>query len=581
MKKILALALALALALVVSGAAIAQDDARQTLTQKVWGLLTEVYGYTQTEAEAFTVELSEEDDRWVAKFYNHPGWEYTAYYALADLSFLDAASPFEASKTADAPENSVRSILRAIQENGWLSEWNAQSRAALTEAIENDGSIYMEIELRKGLVDTAYTPSQALHDFFTSCYGSELNWQPALVEWRDQVFEALGLEQTPAIAVVEPGVHTRQTNDTKQVCEFVGEVPEELEAAFSHSNLQGYKCLAGAYRLLLSDSDTLLIYGSGLAAFEKDGRRMLVMLYKLSGKTEWQVAPVGEKALLQDRTLYFTYTNGNAFDIHYPISDTAEETFRCSVHMMRDVSAAIVQCILSYYTREDYETRQSIEIRSRLADSFENWYQVITLDHGDKTLTYYPMMAPIAMEYIDAKAFPKTEEACQAAAETSEAFPDGYGITNAVHLRGDTSSRAKDLGMLRAGTLVQVLNTLPGDPYVWYHVRLGDTEGYVASIYVTYPDEEKTSVPCSTPAVARTKKEIALKQSTGLFAKTKETLPEGTLLRVLAETGNWLMVSIPQTEDDWLMRPDETIGYVKMSDVIQAGSPIQLEWLQP
>ena len=185
------------------------------------------------------------------------------------------------------------------------------------------------------------------------------------------------------------------------------------------------------------------------------------------------------------------------------------------------------------------------------------------------------------MEYIDAEAFPKTEEACQAAAAITESIPDGYGMTSAVHLRGDTSSRAKDLGMLRLGTLVQVLDTLPGDPYAWYRVRLGDTEGYIASIYVTYPDSVKTSVPTTTPAVARTKKELALKQDTGMFAKTIETLPEGTLLRVLAETGNWLIVSVPQAEDDWLMRPDEMIGYVKMSDVVQAGSPIQLDWLQP
>lgn len=577
MKKILALAM---LMVVLSGAAMAQDDARQALTEKVWGLLTEVYGYTQTEAEGFTVEVSQEDDHWAVRFYNHPGWEYTASFSLTDMGFVDAASPFRG-KSSDAPENSVRSVLRAMKENGWLSNWDASSRAALLETLVNDGDISLDIELRKGLEDAAYTPSQALGDFFASCYGKELNWQPALLQWRDQIFAEFELEQAPVIATVEPGVHIRKTSDTKQVCEFAGEVPEELKAAFSHQKLQGWECLAGAYRLLLDENDTLLTYGTGLAAFEKDGRRMLVMLYKLSDKAEWQVAPVGEKALLKDRALYIAYSNSNAFDVRYPISDTAEESFRFSIHRMRDVSATIVQCILSYYTREDYETRRSIEISSRLSEAFENWYQVISVDHGNKTLTYYPALAPRAMEYIDAEAFPKTEEACQAAAEASESVPGGYGITNAVHLRGDTSSRAKDLGMLRMGTLVQVLDTLPGNPYAWYHVRLGETEGYVASIYVTYPDSVQTSVPSSTPAVAQTKKQTALKQGTGLFAKTTETLPEGTLLRVLAETGNWLMVSIPASGDDWLMRPDEAIGYVKMGDVIQAGSPIQLEWLQP
>ena len=267
--------------------------------------------------------------------------------------------------------------------------------------------------------------------------------------------------------------------------------------------------------------------------------------------------------------------------MHYPISAAAEESFTVWVQSLRDVSATIVQCVLSNYSREDYETRQSIQITRRLSDAFENWYEVISADQGVKKTTYYPGLAPLVMEYINAEAFPKTEAECGAAAETAETVPDGYGMTSSVHLRGDTSSRAKDLGMLRSGTLVQVLDTLPGDPYAWYHVRLGDTEGYISSIYVTYPDTVVTSVPTNTPAVAQTKKQIALKQGTGIFAKTLETLPEGTLLRVLGETGNWLIVSIPQSADDWLMRPDEMVGYVKMSDVIQAGSPIQLEWMQP
>ena len=34
---------------------------------------------------------------------------------------------------------------------------------------------------------------------------------------------------------------------------------------------------------------------------------------------------------------------------------------------------------------------------------------------------------------------------------------------------------------------VEVLEELPGDPYPWYHVRIGRTEGYMSGIYVAYP----------------------------------------------------------------------------------------------
>ena len=305
--------LLLLLIIAISGMALAQENTQQTLTEKVQGLLTEVYGYTQTEAEAFSMEVSQEDDTWAVRFYNHPGWEYTAAFKVADLGFLDAASPFFSSKTADVPENSVRSILCAMKENGWLSVWDAQSRAALEAALQNDGDIYMSIELRNGLEEDAYTPSQALDDFFSTCYGNELYWQPALVEWRDQVFEELGLLRNSSIAVPETGVYTRQTSDKKQACEFLDAVPQELTAAFAHPNLQGYECLAGAYRVQSTYDDLLTLYGSGLAAFERDGQRMLVMLYKLSEDEEWQLAPVGEQALLKDRALYITYTDGNSF----------------------------------------------------------------------------------------------------------------------------------------------------------------------------------------------------------------------------------------------------------------------------
>ena len=193
--------------------------------------------------------------------------------------------------------------------------------------------------------------------------------------------------------------------------------------------------------------------------------------------------------------LYITFSNNNSFDVYYPISDVAEESFGFWLQSLRDASATVIQCELAHYTWENFETRQRVQITSKLSDSFGSWYQVLSVDHGDKQIDYYPALTPLAMEYIDAEAFPKTEAECKAAAEAAETIPDGYGIASYVHLRGDTSSRAKDLGMLRSGTLVQVLDTMPGDPYDWYHVRLGDTEGYIASIYVTYPDAIVTIGP--------------------------------------------------------------------------------------
>ena len=46
--------------------------------------------------------------------------------------------------------------------------------------------------------------------------------------------------------------------------------------------------------------------------------------------------------------------------------------------------------------------------------------------------------------------------------------------------------------------------------------------------------------------VAKAKKSIQLKKGTGLFDGAVTTLPEGTKMHVLAESGNWLHVMVPQ-----------------------------------
>ena len=38
--------------------------------------LTEVYGYTAEDADAFTFEVQESDDGVTVTYFNHPGWEY-------------------------------------------------------------------------------------------------------------------------------------------------------------------------------------------------------------------------------------------------------------------------------------------------------------------------------------------------------------------------------------------------------------------------------------------------------------------------------------------------------------------------
>jgi uncharacterized protein YgiM (DUF1202 family) len=136
--------------------------------------------------------------------------------------------------------------------------------------------------------------------------------------------------------------------------------------------------------------------------------------------------------------------------------------------------------------------------------------------------------------------------------------------------------------MYEPGTLVQVLETLPGSEYPWYHVRAGLAEGYMSGNYVTYGDSANIAdtVSISTPLhVAKTKKACALRKGTGWLDGTVMDLNAGTKMHVIAVVGDWLHVVVPQGEPGWMMDVNGTDGYVKASDVLQAGTSLQLDWM--
>jgi hypothetical protein len=49
---------------------------------------------------------------------------------------------------------------------------------------------------------------------------------------------------------------------------------------------------------------------------------------------------------------------------------------------------------------------------------------------------------------------------------------------------------------------------------------------------------------------------------------------------VIAVLGDWLHVVIPQGEPGWMMDVNGTDGYVKASDVMEAATSVQLDWME-
>ncbi len=574
--------------------ALAQEGARYD--KPIMGAisnLTEVYGYTLEEAEAFNFTVTETDTEWHVQFSpkEHPNWIYTGAFRKPDGGFIDGSStPFHTSYRKYPGEGGVRDVLNAALQNRWFVEWNEEAKSAFGDMMLKR-NINPSYALQSGLANKDYPAAQAVDDFFISCYGEKYEWPPVLFEWRDQVLAENGLTIEPVAAdpATRQGIQTRtmRAGDgtwTYTVTEFLGEIPAELFQAFSHPKLEGWTGLCGALLTFDGPSQASLPAERGLAAFAKGEERLLVALYRKSPSEGWSVALVGEKALLKNRDFFIACDGqGLSFIIEYPISGSESESFECQLVYMGGPGDPQPMCRLKAYRRLSRETGSGVVIDSGELQGGSHWYHITTYQPDRPAQEEnVPVLAPDYLDYIDAAQFPKSAEACRQAAAEAFTLPQGYGVVSGVHLRAETSSHSADLGMYETGALVQVLETLPGDPSPWYRVRAGQVEGYMSSSYVQYGNSADVAGTISRYPlrVAKVKQDCALKKGTGWLDGKIMDLSAGTKMHVIATKGDWLHVMIPQVEIGWVMDVKGTDGYVKASEVVQAATPIRLDWLE-
>lgn len=331
---------------------------------------------------------------------------------------------------------------------------------------------------------------------------------------------------------------------------FEGEIPEELRQALSAPELAGWTPLCGC---LLSTGGLQ----TGLAALERDGRRLLVMFRRSGQDAPWRLFSLGETGLYADRDFYITAgSNGRMFEIVYPLSATEREVF--ALYCQEDIDL----CRVDGYLRINDLGCDGAEV----AYDKDNGYTVImTYADGRHQYRKVEKAANPYLPGFDANAFPKTLSDCWQAPESL--LPEGYGVTHEVHLRAGRSTRSKDLGMYFAGTVVRILGEEPGSPSNWYHVRVGSVEGYMSCDYVDDLRENPCAATRAVLPVGEAVRETVLKGGTGWFAKSLETLPAQTRFHVLAECGDWLHVMLPQGELGWMMDENGLDGYIRADDV--------------
>ena len=554
------LALALALLLLFSCASAQAIGIREFAEN----CLTEVLGYTADEIKDFVFETREDG---VLAYWpkEHPSWVYTTVYK--NNVPLESTTPFDTGYTGFCGENAVRELLRTMKEKGWISEWSEENKNALLDAcLENNVRISTEMYLSE-------SAAQGLQGFFESCYGPRLGWTDALFELRDSVFAEYGLtaEEWPFHV---PGVrrirhrNIYQSDLTRTYTLFDGgEYPDELKAAFSDPHLTGWACFGGALSCDESREKPGEGSGQGLAAFEKDGKRQLVQLVFQDG--QWTVYPLGTNALYPTGDYRVTYDlQHNAFAVQYLLNDDETAAFFLSPGQIGREDTPLNYTSIDSYERVNRKTGEAVWI-SLGNSGMPTWHKELPLDEMVANFPKYLGVTPIT-------AFPVTLEAART--YTFPSAPEGYVFSGGVNLRTQRSSRSASHGVLNAGTLLPVLERLPGDPSEWIRTKVGFLEGFVTATYVH--EGQSRSAQLSALSVAEAQKEIPLKKGTGLFDGTVQILPAGTKMHVIIDNGDWLYVDVPQGEIEFLMDVDGTFGYVRKADVTFLSIIPGLDWAE-
>jgi len=519
------------------------ETAPYTLEQYAVDCLTEVFGYSEEETKDFHFEY-QPDGRLFFWPDGHPDWVYTVFYDANGR--LDGTTPFYPDYRYYCGENAVRGILSEARAKGWFQHWNAQAKQEMDAAcLKENVSCATELPM-------AETADQAIQAFFESCYGPDWHWPEAIASFRDAVLMEYNLTLNPAPFRM-PGVrrgkfHGWFESITCDLTLFDQSIPEELADAFADEHLSGWTLSCGAEAYVENRVEKGPAVRYALAAFEKDGRRQLVMLWDRDGN--WNLVPLGENALYPTGEYRIGYSAKHLeFTIEYLLGQEETAVFYLSPVATIGANGLQTDCLIESYERVNRNTGEVFFLNTEKM-GFQTTNEFQSIPRRFRHLGTYPMTE-----------FPTTAEAYEKSWGAS--LPDGYVASSGVNLRVKTSSQSESRGIVKAGAILPVLERLPGKPDAWIHTKIGFLEGYVSSAY-TEESDRSSSLP-----IAVASQEIALKKGTGIFDGAVASFPAGTKMHIIIDNGDWLYVDVPRGEIGFSMDVGGTFGYVRKDEINQ------------
>ena len=364
---------------------------------------------------------------------------------------------------------------------------------------------------------------------------------------------------------------------------FTTDLPSGLREAFAQTPFASDEVLCGAvvgyYYHNLGETPTR----HALIAVQHGENRLLLAAEQKKGA--WDVWPASETLLRDGADFSMTVTplySKFAADQEIIASalltvDYGDDQFLLSVGDLMSEPSRI--CRLYRYQRLD-ASGDGLVIRQQSGGHF--FAQV--MKDGQKQREEYPadlpgnyfVRWPEDAAFIDGDAFPTTEEALAAWAAEYPLGEDATCYIYGANLRQRATSKSASLGKYHYAP-VTIMGQEPGTEFPWYHVRIGDTEGWVSGNYLARPGDpvrEYNYLGAQTTPLRVAQAAPGANLYADMSGAVKQTLPEGTSALILAQAEDWYHVALAQ-EGEWYAADDAVYGYLRAKDV-----QVYESWLQ-
>lgn len=337
------------------------------------------------------------------------------------------------------------------------------------------------------------------------------------------------------------------------LCEdFAGKMTRQAQRIFDGLMMVDDEVLCGTlFEEHYRNSPGKVNRGGALMAVKRDGRILLMSANGDEGR--WNAGLETDSFLPQDAQFSIT----TVFSNHYAHPTITYQDAAYEVRTLGNGGA-----YLYAYSWTD-ETGKALRM-----DCDNGKFSLREEGDWPYTILAEGRAVPDRLAAWNADALPKDEADIRAfeAAHPIRLNNDEAYITS-VNLREQATGKSDTWGKYTAK--VQILEQKPGNDAPWFHVRVGNLEGWASGAYVHgLNDRDQWSVYSASAMVhpvGRVKTETVLMRMPG--GENVMQLSADTYVHVLGERDGWLHVILPREELTWQTDWEGTYGFVKAEDM--------------